>query len=199
MQLYHRFPLGQPLENMISQHTFEHIVKHQRFLDAEFLKVAIWQPLIEDRHSSLLDERGEFYNEFKSETKYWAKKPTDIAKILDEHSDILHFYIGWSLARYNANRSNVIRDWKVVEMYYEKIEHQYSHELQTHFNVNAHEKFRELLLNGKSAHNPFEVVAYATYVLSFYVSGDYIFKAYEAKKDENYKRIERTAKGMNDR
>lgn len=199
MQLYHRFPLGQPFENMVNQQAFEHIVKHQDFLDSEFLKVAFWQPNIEDRHSSLLDERGEFYNEFKAETKYWAKKPTAIAKILDEHSDILHFYIGWSLARERQNLSNVIRDWKVVKMYYDKIEHQYSHELQTGFNVDAHRKFRELLLMGKSADNPFEVVALATYVLSFYVSGDYVFEAYEAKKKENYKRIERTAKGMNDR
>lgn len=198
---------GKPFEEMFPFSTFLHIADNQKILDAEFLKVANRLPSLLDRHNALLDERGEFYNEFKNESKYWANKVNDPEKILDEHSDILHFFVGWMLHRMEENNDThyapelkvYLHYYRVIEMIYEREFKQFNFEIQNLFNRSGFEMFIELLHRGRVASDPFEIVALATYVLSFQHDGQDIFKAYEAKKKENYKRISRTRNGVEDR
>jgi Mg2+ and Co2+ transporter CorA len=197
---------GKPFGEMLPFAIFLHITKHQKVLDAEFLKVANRKPTLLDRHNALLDERGEFYNEFKSESKYWTVKQNDHQKILDEHSDMLHFFVGWMLHRISQNQHEhesaekaYLHYYRVLEMCYDQRFNVFNFDMSNLFNRSAFHMFIELLHLGRIATDPYDIVATATYVLSFHHDSHDIFKAYEAKKDENYKRISRTRQGVNDR
>lgn len=205
--MHHETQYGKRFSEILPLSVFFYIAEHQKVLDAEFLKVAKRLPSLLDRHNALLDERGEFYNEFKNESKYWAFKKNNHDKILDEHSDMLHFFVGWMLHRIeereeerkNSPQEAYLHYYRVLEMCYDRRFNVFNFDMNNLFNRSAFEMFIELLHQGRVASDPFDVLATATYALSFYHDSDEILKAYEAKKKENYNRISRTRQGVNDR
>lgn len=183
-----------PFEELIDMKMLIEIFKHQRILDAAFLKVANRQPGLADRLDAAMDEAAEFVAEFKSINKYWTLKEDDPAKILDEHSDIIHFVVGFQIASGNSVKKTYYR----LKHYYDNLVQEY--DLYNIGIITYWEKIRQFLRIIRRSDSAFEQLAAATIIVGMcgFTKAD-ILRQYEIKRDENYKRIEKTAKGENDR
>lgn len=172
----------------------ELIFKHQRILDAEFLKVANRQPDLTDREDAAIDEGAEFVAEFKTINKYWADKPTDLDKIIDEHSDIVHFAVGFYIA-----------SGETAEQFHHDLQRLYDSAISARFLAkidftDRFETIRFYLRKIRRSDDMMTILANATAVIGILGFNDYdVMNQYKNKRDENYKRIALTAEGKDDR
>ncbi len=143
------------------------------------------------------DEAAEFVAEFKSINKYWTNKETDLQKVLDEHSDIIHFIVGYMITVKKTPKNLYYR----LGHYYDNLTYDYNEMLYHGHKFTDHwEKVRFFLRIIRRSDSPIEQLAAATIVLGMcgFREKD-ILRQYEIKRDENYKRIALTAEGKSDR
>ena len=173
------------------------IFEHQTILDAAFLEVANRHPEPDDRLDAAFDEAAEFVAEFKTINKYWTIKNTDFDKVLDEHSDIIHFIVGYMIAVGKTPKNLYYR----LGHYYDNLIEDYNDMMDHGHNYAEYwQKVRFFLRIIRRSDSPMEQLAAATIVLGMcgFTEED-ILRQYEIKRDENYRRIAKTAKGENDR
>lgn len=210
----------QSFDRQLSRRFFRYVHHQQSYLDAEFLKVAHRPPSLLDRRNALLDEKGEFYNETKRESRYWALKSNDRQRLLEEYSDMLHFYMGIVIVQVNQEldylrkagllfpaQENIKQEGLLMHQY-EKVKRFYTNILNIYFSEEARKGNREVEIDdvisvlsiGRRAQEPHEVLGAATLAMSvFGITDREIEDQYNLVRKNNYLRIERTKQGLPDR
>ena len=183
-------------EDVISYEAMKEIFEHQKVLDAEFLKVANRPPELEDRADMVLDEAAEFVAEFKTINKYFTNKETNFDKVLDEHSDIIHFLVGYYIVR----GQNHTRLWITLGQIYERLVGERQSDLPDEKQPQDWEVVRYYLRRIRRTDSIVEALAAATIIIGMcgFTKED-VLNQYRIKRDENYRRIAKTANGENDR
>ena len=186
----------QPVEfhKVIDIDLLQEVFEHQKILDAAFLEVANREPETDDRADMVFDEAAEFVAEFKTINKYFTNKETDFSKVLDEHSDILHFIVGYYIETGKLPRhfqSMVYYYYKLLSTDFGFVKGTYSHDWQ---------HVRHFLRIIRRSDSIIEVFAAATIIIGMcgFTKED-VLNQYRIKRDENYRRIAKTAKGEADR
>lgn len=211
-----------PLEptHLLDPEFFLYVYEQQSYLDAEFLKVANRQPRLIDRKNSLLDERGEFYNETKRESRYWTFKSNDRQRLLEEYSDMLHFYMGIVILQVEERlellrgsgllfqkQEKEMRD-EMVLSHLKQVTKYYTETAELWIFKPVYDNQRnvelddviDVLSEGRRVYQPHQVIAVATLVISLFgITGDEIERQYKLVRDNNYERISRTKQGLPDR
>lgn len=210
----------QPFERMIHPMFFLYVYEQQSYLDAEFLKVANRQPTLLDRKNALLDERGEFYNETKRESRYWTIKSNDRKRLLEEYSDMLHFYMGIVIVEvtkeldylegsgllFNKDARKMREEF--VFNHHKKVARYYQEQADLWIFKAIYEEDRgveldevlSVLSEGRRVSHPHQVIGAATLAMSLFgFEADEIEAEYNRVRENNYARIERTRQGMPDR
>lgn len=198
-----RYVWEKPLQEVLTLNVLEEIFEHQKVLDAAFLEVANRPPSLQDRENLLWDEKAEFIKEFQRENKYFANKTNNLEHIIDEHSDILHFYVG----HYIAELIGTTKD--MADLAYTRIKHHYTAMVSDNPQTFTERRSREgielqdilyYLTELRGANDMDKEVAIATILIGMlgFTAQD-VRVQYRKKRDENYARIERTRKGVTDR
>lgn len=210
----------QPFEKMIHPSFFLYVYEQQSYLDAEFLKVANRRPSLLDRKNALLDERGEFYNETKRESRYWVLKSNDRQRLLEEYSDMLHFYMGIVIVEvqkkmdylegsglFFGKDAKQMRE-EFVYYHHKKVGRYYEEQANLWIFKAIREEDRgvelddvlAILSEGRRVHQPHQVIGAATLTMSLFgFEYDEIEAEYNRVRRNNYARIERTRQGLPDR
>ena len=184
-------------EKVLTLDVMEEVFEHQKVLDATFLKVANRQPELEDRADAALDESAEFVAEFKTINKYWTRKGTDYDKVLDEHSDIIHFVVGYYIARGHE----AMRLMGVLKLHYGLlINERHMHQSKQDRRPLRRNTVQYYLRRIRRTDSIVEALAAATIIIGMcgFTKED-VLNQYRIKRDENYRRIAKTAKGEADR
>ncbi len=181
-------------DELIDLELLKEVFHHQAILDSEFLKVANRQPELQDRADAAFDEMAEFIAEFKTINKYWTNKATNYAAIIDEHSDIIHFTVGYYLASL-ATPEDLLNHLRVN---YELL--LIEHDRAVDSAAPLWESARFYLRKMRRTDSFVEGLAAATILVGMCEFSKLdVLVQYRYKRDENYRRIARTAKGENDR
>ena len=87
------------------------LLKRQAMLDKKFdEKKTIKARTVKGIQVALITEIGELIQELKSEWNYWknSTEKFDKPKVLEELSDVLHFYLSFMNAKYNKTKGRMI-------------------------------------------------------------------------------------------
>ena len=87
------------------------LLKRQAMLDEKFdEKETVNVRTIEGIQVALIIEIGELSQELKSEWNYWknSTEKFDKSRVLEELSDVLHFYLSYINAKYNKTKGRMI-------------------------------------------------------------------------------------------
>lgn len=198
-----RYVWEKPLQEVLTLDVLNEIFEHQKVLDATFLEVANRPPSLQDRENLLWDEVAEFVKEFKKENKYFTNKENNLDAIIDEHSDILHFYVG----HYIAELIGTTKD--MADLAYMRIKRHYDEMVCDNPQTFTERRTREGIVLHDIIHYLTELrgtndmdkqVAIATILIGMlgFTAQDVLVQ-YRKKRDVNYARIERTRKGVADR
>lgn len=163
---------------------FEYIVEQQKKLDRFFSKKSRWVPDARDRQMAIIGERGEWYNEFTDEIRWWKHTENSSKNIIDECMDAWHF--GASIVYQDFQDTapqrfvlyGMIAD--EVELYRGKIAH-----------YPEKERVKELLwLHGTEANNWLRILGIQTLLLEMlgYTNQD-MKESYDEMNKKNYERI----------
>ena len=174
---------------ILSRETWAYIVDKQKVLDEAFMIKAKWKPDGRDRKTALRIEICEFANEFPEKLKWWKHKEDDLAKILDEYVDILHFMAGITL---DKNKLLPVFE-PLAYLAGMKPPHAETYDKIEQRDYKDYEKYTtkwllQELVKTKKVHT---AVALATYILEREGFEDKdIRSAYDMKNKENFERIE---------
>ena len=184
-------------EEVLPLDVMAEVFEHQKVLDAAFLKVANRQPELEDRADAALDEAAEFVAEFKTINKYWTHKETNYDNVLDEHSDIIHFVVGYYIAR---NKPEVRLHRMIRSNYHLLMDDCEFYQQQNPAKRLKRDKVQYYLRRIRRTDSIVEALAAATIIIGMcgFTKED-VLNQYRIKRDENYRRIAKTAKGEADR
>lgn len=169
---------------LMSRETFEYIVERQKELDKAFLGNARWMPNYTHRELAIIAERGEFFNEFANEIKWWKHKENNVKNILNECIDAWHFgaqFVYQDFEDTEHQRSklyDMISD--EVERYREKVK-----DAEEHLKVHA-----LLPILGKRANDWISILAVETLILELmHYTDDDMRQSYDDMNAKNYQRI----------
>lgn len=169
---------------LMSFETFEYIIEQQKKLDRFFSENSRWVPDARDRQMAIIGERGEWYNEFTDEIRWWKHKENDAKNIIDECMDAWHF--GASIV-YQDFQDTSSQRAILYGMITDEAE-RYRNKLEKFPEEN---RIKELLwYHGTEANNWIRILAIQTLLLEMleYTDKD-MRKSYDDMNAKNYQRI----------
>lgn len=169
---------------LLSFKTFEYIVEQQKKLDRFFSEHSRWVPDARDRQMAIIGERGELYNEFTHEVRWWKHKDNSSKNIIDECMDAWHF--GASIV-YQDFQDTAPQRVTLYGMISDEVE-RYRRKLEP---FPEEERVKELLwFHGTEANDWIRILAIQTLFLELLDFEDQDMKlSYDEMNKKNYERI----------
>lgn len=169
---------------LLTFETFEYIVEQQKKLDRFFSKKSRWVPNDRDRQMAIIGERGEWYNEFTDEIRWWKHKENNSKNIIDECMDAWHFGASIVYQDFQDTAPQRVTLYGMIadeaERYRKKLE-----------KFKEKERPKELLwFHGTEANNWIRILALQTLLLEILgYTNEQMKISYDEMNKKNYERI----------